>query len=179
MYCILFAAALLAATAAFASPEAAAIAAPAARVGVSRVAGRPPARPDVFTTIQGNALDASNRPLREAVVRLRDARSGHVAGRTTPDRTGLFTFSGVDPGSYVAELLDRRDIVLAASPLLHASAGETVSTIVKLPGRTPPAAGLLGATVPSALAITTAAAAAGVLATEVTGAEASPTKVIR
>ena len=53
------------------------------------------------TTIQGNALNATNGVLPNAVVRLRDVRFGRVAGTTITDKSGLFEFRGIDPGSYV------------------------------------------------------------------------------
>jgi hypothetical protein len=48
-----------------------------------------------------------------------------------------------------------------------------VAALVKLPFKNPPLAGALGKSLPAALAITSAAVAAGVLATSVTGAPAT------
>jgi hypothetical protein len=129
--------------------------------------------PSSFSLVQGNALDATNKPLPNARVRLRDARNGRVADLGRTDRTGLFAFRPVDPGSYVVELLGMDQSVLATSQLLNVNAGESVSTIVKLPSRTAPVAAMLGHTAAQASVIAAAAAAAGVLATEVTGAVAS------
>src|SRR2546426_4087905 len=53
---------------------------------------------NVFTTIQGNALNSTNGVLPNAVRRLRDVRYGRLAGTTITDTSGLFEFRGVEPG---------------------------------------------------------------------------------
>jgi hypothetical protein len=133
-------------------------------------------RVDPFTaTIQGTTLDSVSRPLASAVVRLRDARHGQILDTQVSDASGAFTFRGVEPGSYIVELVGSdRQTVVAASELININAGEVVSTIVKLPLRVPSAAGLLGHSPATAAIVMSAAAAAGVLATAVTGAAASP-----
>ena len=80
----------------------------------------------------------------------------------------------VDPGSYIVELVGTDQSILAASQILNVNAGEAVSAVVKLPFRLPAFGGLLGHTVPSATAVSSAAAASGVMATAVTGQPISP-----
>ena len=139
------------------------------RVTVPRIL--PGTRPDVFSRIQGNALSSTNGALANIGVRLRDARIGQIIDRQTTDKSGLFVFRSVDPGSYIVEILGRDQAsVLAASQVLNVSAGDAVSAVVKLPFGTPALAGLLGNSVPSATAVTTQAAASGVLASTVSGA---------
>ncbi len=147
------------------APASAARPAPALLAGTSA---------DVLTTIQGNALNSANAPIAGSIVRLRDARRGGIVGTSTTDQDGVFVFPTLDPGSYVAELLSEDGRVLASSPLLNVEAGEVVSTIVKLPFEKPPLGGLLGHSAASALAVTTAAATSGVLATAVAGEPVSP-----
>jgi hypothetical protein len=154
-------------------------AAPAPRSTVARAA---PARPEAprilpgtrsnaFGTIQGNALNSTNRALTDAIVRLRDARAGQIIGTKLTDSSGLFEFSELDPGSYVVELVDQQqNSVLAASQILDVGPGEALSAIVKLPFRVPPLAGVLGNSTPSAAVVMSQAASAGVLATQVSGA---------
>src|SRR5262245_22905203 len=60
---------------------------------------------NVLTLIQGNALTATNAALADAPVRLRDVRSGRIVASTRTDRSGLFSFRPVDPGSYIVELV--------------------------------------------------------------------------
>jgi hypothetical protein len=139
----------------------------------------PSARPagrvlDVSTTIQGNALNSTNGPLANMPVRLRDARFGRIVDEGVTDRSGFFAFRSLEPGSYVVELLGPDRTVLAASQILHVDAGTAVTALVKLPFKMSPFGGLFGHTAASALAIASAAAASGVLAMQVTGAEASP-----
>jgi len=153
----------------------------APRVSASVPPGRlsvllPGTRPNVFTTIQGNALDSTNRRLADTTVRLRDARAGRIIDVQTTDQAGLFAFQRIDPGSYIVELVARDATILAASQILNVNAGEAVSAIVKLPFRPPALGGLLGHTAPSAMLVSSAAAASGVLATAVTGQPASPVR---
>ena len=75
-------------------------------------------------------------------------------------------FKGIDPGSYIVEIISSDQSILAASQLLNVNAGEAISAIVKLPFRIPPSAGLLGGIIsPSAaIAIAAQAVASGVAA---------------
>jgi hypothetical protein len=139
----------------------------AARSAVPARAGAPAVLPGTretaFSTIQGNALDSTDGILPDSPVRLRDARIGRIISTQRTDKSGVFEFRGVDPGSYIVELLGTTDSVLAASQLINVNAGEAVSAVVKLPFRLPPLGGLLGHTTAQAIAITSAAAATGVL----------------
>jgi hypothetical protein len=129
------------------------------RVGIAR------ARQYVSTTIQGNALDSTNAQMRNVLVRLRDARFGRIVDTQLTDKAGLFAFKGVDPGSYIVELLAQDESILAASQLLNVNAGDAVSAVVKLPFRIPPYAGAAGGTATSSLAvIATQAVASGIAA---------------
>ena len=127
-------------------------------------------RSEAFTTtIQGNALNSTNGHLSDTTVRLRDARNGRVLTTQITDKTGLFSFRGIDPGSYIVELVSPdQTVVLAASQILNVNAGEVVSAVVKLPFKTSPLSGLFGpnaATVPpgSATAVIAEAAANSIL----------------
>ena len=124
--------------------------------------------------IQGNALTSTNGSLVDGKIRLRDARSGRIVDNTRSDRAGLFEFRHVEPGGYVVELVGPDQTILAASQIVYVNGGEAVSAIVKLPFRVPPFAGVLGHTAASAAVVTATAAAAGVLATQVSGDPISP-----
>lgn len=150
------------------APRTVARAAPA-RTAAPRIL--PGTRPSVFSAIQGNALTSTNSALGDAIVRLRDARAGQIIGTQNTDQSGLFSFDTVDPGSYIVEIMGQDQYtVLAASQVLNVGPGEAVSAVVKLPFRIPPFAGILGNTTPSAAAVTSQAASAGILATQVSGA---------
>jgi hypothetical protein len=115
------------------------------------------AKQRALTTIQGNALDSSNGRLANAVVRLRDARYGRIVDRQLTDKSGLFAFKAIDPGSYIVELMSSDKSILAASELLNVNLGEVESAVVKLPVRIP-------AFTPGATAAVILAAAVGVAA---------------
>jgi hypothetical protein len=123
--------------------------------------------PNAFIVIQGNALDAFDGALPDSVVRLRDARYGRIVNTQITDKAGLFEFRTVDPGSYVIELIDDQQAVLAASQLLHVNAGEAVSAVIKLPFVLAPRGGLLGHTAQQAAGVLLAAASSGVLASNI------------
>jgi len=123
------------------------------------------ARNTSLTTIQGNALDSTNGNLPNALVRLRDARFGRIVDTELTDKSGLFTFRTLDPGSYIVEVIGNDSSVLAASEILNIEAGEIVSAIVQLPFAAPTFTALIGTnTLATATAIVTEAAATGVVA---------------
>jgi hypothetical protein len=130
--------------------------------------------PDVLATIEGNVLDSTGRPMTHVRLRLRDARRGPIVATTTTDDAGLFAFRSLDPGSYIVELVSDDATVMASSQLLYIDAGDVVSAVVKLPFKVAPFGGLLGHSLPSALAVAAAAASAGVLAATVSGDPQSP-----
>jgi hypothetical protein len=130
----------------------------------------PGTRQNVLARIQGNALSSTNGPLPNALVRLRDARSGRIVETQITDRSGLFEFKAVEPGSYIVEIVGNDRTILAASQMLNVNAGEAISAVVKLPFRVPPFASVLGDTTPSAVAVMAAAASAQVLAARATTA---------
>ena len=124
----------------------------------------PGTRPTVLSTIQGNALTETNASMPGSPVRLRDARMGRVVSTTTTDKSGLFVFRTLDPGSYVVEIINDNALVLAASQILSVNAGEAISTIVQLPLRTSSFAALLGPTTTAvSQSVLAAAASTGVL----------------
>jgi hypothetical protein len=131
------------------------------------------ARAGLSAAIQGTAVNWTNAALANAPVRLRDARLGRAVQNVVTDRFGAFEFRSLEPGSYVVELMGPSSDVLAATPIINIASGQSVAALVKLPFRNPPLGGVLGKSLPSALAITSAAVAAGVLATSVTGAPAT------
>ena len=129
--------------------------APAAKLAAGRVAA--------FSTIMGNALDSTDGQLANVVVRLRDARFGRIVETQYTDQSGIFTFKSLDPGSYIVEILANDDTILAASQLLNVDAGETASTVVKLPFKAPRCAGMMAST-RSAVVLVLEAAATGIMA---------------
>jgi hypothetical protein len=125
------------------------------------------AREHALTTILGNALTSTNGQISGAVVRLRDARFGRIVSTELTDKSGLFAFKAIDPGSYIVEIVSTdQTAVLAASQLLTVNAGEAISAVVKLPFRIPSLGGILGSstTTPALAAVAGQAATSGVTA---------------
>jgi hypothetical protein len=123
------------------------------------------AKENALTTIQGNALSSTNGQMNGAIVRLRDARFGRIVDTQLTDKSGLFSFKAIDPGTYIVEMMSNDQSILAASQLLNVNAGEAVSAVVKLPFRIPPFAGLMGSTsTPSATVVASQAVASSVAA---------------
>jgi hypothetical protein len=125
------------------------------------------------SSIQGTAVNWNNSAMANTPIRLRDARLGRVLNSVTTDRFGAFEFDSLEPGSYVVEMMSQANTVLAATPIINVNSGQRVAALVKLPFQQPPLGGALGTSLASVLAITSAAVAAGVLATTVAGAPAS------
>src|SRR5262245_20111634 len=131
-------------------------------------------RPDLVGTIQGNPLNATNGQLADMRVRLRNARFGGIIDTQVTDQSGIFTFRGIDPGTYIVELIGEDQTILAASQILNINAGEAVSAVVKLPLRVPPFAGLLGRATTTAAALTAQAVASRVAAISTVGEPTCP-----
>ncbi len=144
----------------------------------------PGTRGGVLASIQGNAVNSTNGSMANTIVRLRDARWGHIVDSVMTDKQGLFVFKSLDPGSYVVEVMSpANNAVLASSPVLNVSTGEAVSALVKLPFRIPAFAGLIGnasqttasAVSTAAQAVTAAAAASNTVAQTIVGQPATCT----
>ena len=86
-----------------------------------------------LATIQGNAATATDGRLPNSMVRLRDARFGRIVDTQFTDKTGAFVFKAVDPGNYIVEIVSTNQTTIAATQMLSANAGETVTAVVKLP----------------------------------------------
>lgn len=133
----------------------------------------PGTKANVFPTIRGSALSATNEALSNTTVRLRDARFGRIIDTQVTDNAGMFTFTTVDPGSYVIEVMKNDQTVVAASQIINVNAGDAVTAIVKLPFRVVPFSGVVGNSATSAAIVAAEAAASGVLAVTVSGTPAS------
>jgi len=103
-------------------------------VRASEKLASPPAR---ATTIRGNAWSADNAPLKDARLRLRNAATGKIAATTVADDTGRFTFTNIDGGSYVVEIVNESGKILAVGHSFTIASGETIGTFVRLGARAP------------------------------------------
>ena len=65
------------------------------------------------TTVIGWAREADNAPVRGGRLQLRNVVTGYVEAMAVADEAGEFTFEGFEGGTYVVELVDPGDDVLA------------------------------------------------------------------
>ncbi len=119
-------------------------------------------RANQLATIQGNAATSANGKLPNSMVRLRDARFGRVVDSQFTDNTGAFLFRAVDPGNYIVEVVSTNQTTIAATQMISANAGETVTAVVKLPLKPSLFANILGQQAGSAATPATAGASATV-----------------
>jgi len=138
----------------------------------------PGTRVNVLSTIEGHATTASNLPLQDTLVRLRDARFGRIVETQKTDKQGAFTFRNVDPGTYVVEIVNPgNSTVLASSQILYVSTGDSMSALVKLPYAAVLGSQSTASVVSSAAqAVLAAAAASNTIAETLAGAPATVTK---
>lgn len=131
-----------------------------------RAAGSPPATIGTVTTIRttsifGTAWQGDNTPIPNARLRLRNVTTGHVEAATVANEEGRFTFTGIDGGSYVVELVSDSGKILTVGHVFAISPGETVATFVRLGTHVPWFTSFFSN---AAAAVATAAAAQGVTA---------------
>lgn len=113
------------------------------------------------TTIMGFAWTRNDQPIPNAPVRLRSVITGRVQAAATANVRGEFVFWNIEGGTYVVELVDVAGRIQAVGAPFSISVGEIVATFVRLAGRTPLLAGLLGGGGNAAGAGGTAVTAAG------------------
>jgi hypothetical protein len=113
------------------------------------------------TSIVGVAWNADNTPIAAARVRLRNVVTGRVAMSIVADEAGQFTFTGIENGSYLIELVNEGDKILTVGQTFTIAPGDTVATFVRLGAKAPWYNGFFKN---AAAAVASAAAAAGVTA---------------
>ncbi len=121
--------------------------------------------------ISGTAWKHDDSPISHALLRLRDVASGVILMGTEADAAGRFTFARVPPGSYVVELIDEKEHVLALGHVFSLGPGETVVTFIRLGSLAPWYDGFFTNAAAAALA---AAASLGVTAVGEGDQPASP-----
>ncbi len=80
-------------------------------------------------SISGIAKDAGGVPLPNYTVRLRNVTTGQVAATTTTNGAGEFSFTNVNPGNYIIEIVDSNGKVVATSTTLSLAAGATLTGV--------------------------------------------------
>jgi hypothetical protein len=89
------------------------------------------------TTITGSAWNADNTPIPGARLQLRDVVSGKIRGAALADEAGRFSFTNIEGGTYVVEMVDAGGKVVTIGHAFVIAPGETVATFVRLGNRVP------------------------------------------
>jgi hypothetical protein len=113
------------------------------------------------TSVLGVAWQADSSPIPYARLRLRNTLTGRIAAHTIANDDGRFSFTSVEPGSYLIELVSEGGKILALGHAFTIAPGETLATFVRLGTRVPWFAGFFSN---AAAAVASSAAAAGVTA---------------
>jgi hypothetical protein len=119
------------------------------------------ARGPAATAIMGSAWGVDNAPLPGARVQLRDIVSGKVRASAVADESGRFSFTNIEGGTYVVELLGENGKVLTVGQAFVVAPGETVATFVRLANKIPWFAGFFDN---AAGAVVSAASSQGITA---------------
>ncbi|HXK22540.1 MAG TPA: TonB-dependent receptor [Myxococcota bacterium] len=85
-------------------------------------------------SVEGHVKDALDRPLADVALRL-ETPSGSVAGRTTSDANGRFSFQKIDPGVY--SVVGEKEQFETATAVVTVAAGEAARSELVLASTTP------------------------------------------
>lgn len=113
------------------------------------------------TSVMGSAWSVNNQPIPAARVQLRNVVTGKIAGTAVADEAGRFTFTNIEGGSYVVELVGANGKILTVGHPFAIASGETVATFVRLAAHVPWYAGFFSN---AAAAAATTAASYGITA---------------
>jgi carboxypeptidase family protein len=91
----------------------------------------------VSSAVMGMAWTAENNPIPNAHVQLRELTSGKVSAVAITDETGRFTFTNLEGGTYVVELVGANGKVLTVGHAFVIAPGDTVATFVRLGTKVP------------------------------------------
>jgi hypothetical protein len=80
--------------------------------------------------LNGVAQSADKAPLPTFRVNVRNANTGELAGSTTSNQAGQFSFASLQPGNYVIEIVDAAGKVVGLSSSVTVAAGATVTVTV-------------------------------------------------
>ena len=121
--------------------------------------------------VRGVVWAGDNSPVPNAKVRLRNIETGRVISASETSASGQFVFGNVAKGSYLVELVSDNGKVLAVGPTFRIEAGQTISTVVRLPTRRSWYAGMFSN---AAAAVIAAASSVGLTAVGTHGPPISP-----
>jgi hypothetical protein len=111
--------------------------------------------------INGTAQSAAGHALPNYTVRVRNLQTGQLAGTTTTNAAGGFSFAGLSPANYVIEVVNEAGAIVGSSASTAVAAGATVTVMVLATAAAAMVGGAAGG-ISTALVVTTIAAAAGI-----------------
>jgi len=97
---------------------------------VFSIAGAAPIIAQQGGALNGVAQSPDKAPLPNFRVNVRNANTGELAGTTTSNQAGQFSFGSLPPGNYVVEIVDATGRVVGLSPSISVAAGSTVMVTV-------------------------------------------------
>jgi hypothetical protein len=105
--------------------------------------------------ISGTAVDASEAPIPNATVRLRNLVTTQIDQTAVTGSRGQFTFSVRPDVPYVVEIVDAPGRILAVGDVVIPASGDAVATVVSIPAKLSTFAGMFTDTAGSVLAAAT------------------------
>ena len=109
--------------------------------------------------LNGTARSSQGQALGNYTVRLRSVQTGQLAGTTTSNAGGAFSFTGLNAGNYVVEIVNAAGEIVGTSAAISVAAGATVAVTVTATAAAALAAGGGAGFFGSTLGIVTLAAA--------------------
>jgi hypothetical protein len=109
-------------------------------------------------TINGTATSSAGQTLPNFTVQVRNLQTGELAGTTTSNAAGNFSFAGLNPADYVIEVVNQAGAIVGTSSAISVAAGATITVAVSATA----AAAIAAAGISTAVIVTTVAAAAGI-----------------
>jgi hypothetical protein len=113
------------------------------------------------TSILGVVWNVDNTPIPGARVQLRNLVSGKIDASTVANQTGQFTFSQIEGGRYVVELVGQSGKIVTVGHAFVIAPGESVATFVRMGTKVPWFTGFFSN---AATAVTSSAASQGITA---------------
>jgi len=80
-------------------------------------------------SIAGTASSSSGQSMANATVHLRNASTGQLAGSTTTNGAGAYSFTGLPAGQYVVEVVNGSGEIVATSTPVSLAAGINITGI--------------------------------------------------
>lgn len=81
-------------------------------------------------TLSGVAITPMGQPVSNSIVQARNLLTGLIGGSSTTASTGQFAILGLNPGSYVVEIVDVAGQIIGTSSFISATAGTAVGVTV-------------------------------------------------